>query len=265
MSDISSIIKEFQSLQLDSVIDFNKFNHYAITYHSTTIEGSTLTENETRLLLDEGLTPKGKPLEHSLMVKDHFEALEFTLDAAKKKTIPTVPFIQQINEKVMKNTGAVYNTALGEVDASKGEFRKGNISAGGSYFVNYDKVIPLTTDLVKKLSDNLSKAGSLREKIEISFAAHFDLVTIHPFYDGNGRTSRMLMNFIQSWFDLPLAIVYKEDKADYFSALQRTRKEENIAVFYDFMYQQYEKFLLAEIAAYRESISPKGKGFSLFF
>ena len=265
MNEILTIIAEFQSLQLDKVIDFAKFNQYAIVHHSSAIEGSTLTENETRLLLDEGVTPKGKPLTHSLMIKDHFEALLFTLDEAGKKPPVTVSLIQRINEKVMKNTGAIYNTPLGQVDASKGEFRKGNVSAGGSYFVNFDKVGPLTAKLVQKLNSNISNAKSVTEKLEISFAAHFDLVTIHPFYDGNGRTSRLLMNFIQHYFDLPFAIVYKEDKADYFTALQQTRKQENISIFYGFMYEQYKKFLLTEIAAYKSSADPKGKGFSLFF
>lgn len=224
-----------------------------------------MTENETRLLLDEGVTPKGKPLAHSLMVKDHFDALLFTLDEAGKKSPVAADLIKKINEKVMKNTGAIYNTPLGQVDASKGEFRKGNVSAGGTYFVNYDKVPTLTHDLTQKIQANISNAKDLKEKLEISFAAHFDLVTIHPFYDGDGRTSRLLMNFIQSYFDLPLAIVYKEDKADYFTALQNARKQENIKPFYYFMYDQYRKFLQAEIDAYKESITSKGKGFSLFF
>ena len=66
-----SLIETFQSLNLSAVIDFDKFRDYAITHHSTTIEGTTLTETETRLLLDEGITPAGKPLLHSLMVQDH--------------------------------------------------------------------------------------------------------------------------------------------------------------------------------------------------
>ena len=50
---------------------------------------------------------------------------------------------------------------------------------------------------------------TVEEKLQLSFSTHFDLVSIHPFYDGNGRTSRLLMNFIQQYFHLPLAIVYK--------------------------------------------------------
>src|ERR1700740_1393554 len=117
MSDILPIINEYQSLNLHSIIDYDKFNQFSIVHHSTVIEGSTLTENETRLLLEEGLTPKGKPLIHSLMVKDHYNALQFILDEAKKKTPVSVQFIQQINAEVMKNTGSVYNTPLGNIDS----------------------------------------------------------------------------------------------------------------------------------------------------
>jgi Fic family protein len=105
---IISLIQKFQSLNLSAIIDFDKFNNDAITYHSTTIEGSTLTETETRLLLDEGITPAGKPLLHSLMVQDHYNALLFIMQRAKEKTTITPEFIQQINAAVIKQTGSIY-------------------------------------------------------------------------------------------------------------------------------------------------------------
>ena len=79
-ANIISLIEKFQSLNLSANIDFDKFNQYAITHHSTTIEGSTLTEIETRLLLDEGITPAEKPLLHSLMVQDHYKALLYVIE-----------------------------------------------------------------------------------------------------------------------------------------------------------------------------------------
>lgn len=63
--EILSLIRKYQSLNLSDVMHHDKFLYYALTFHSTAIEGSTLTEMETRLLLDEGITPGGKPLEHS--------------------------------------------------------------------------------------------------------------------------------------------------------------------------------------------------------
>ena len=134
---IISLITKFQSLNLSAIMDFDKFNRYAITHHSTTIEGSTLTENETRLLLDEGVTPAGKPLLHSLMVQDHYNALLFVIQKADQKITISSTFIQAINAAVMKQTGSIYQIVFGELNAATGVFRKGNVSAGSSYFVVY--------------------------------------------------------------------------------------------------------------------------------
>jgi Fic family protein len=219
ITEIVLLIDKFNSLNLLEVLDFEKFNQYVITHHSTTIEGSTLTEVETRLLLDEGITPAGKPLLHSLMVQDYFKALQFIIAQAKIKKEIIPQFICEINAQVMKNTGSVYNTVFGEIDATKGMFRKGNVSAGSSYFVNYDKVERLVKELCEKINNKLTNSNSAEEKLNLSFDAHFELVSIHPFYDGNGRTSRLLMNYLQLIFNLPMAIVFKEDKAAYFEAL----------------------------------------------
>ena len=237
--DLSKLLAQYNQLNLHEVIDHDKFNDFAIVHHSTSIEGSTLTEVETRLLLDEGITPKGKPLIHSLMVKDHYDALKFVLDSATAKQPITVEFIQQINARVMKTN---------------------------------DKVIPYTQELVKRLDQSLPNAQTEDEQFNLSFSAHFDLVSIHPFYDGNGRTSRLLMNYIQAYHGLPLAIVFKEDKADYYVALQETRKQEDMQIFYTFMFGQYQKHLEQEITSYNEAMSQKaepkkgkGSGYSLFF
>ena len=263
---IIALIEKYNSLQLSKNIDFDKFNQYAITHHSTTIEGSTLTETETRLLLDEGVTPKGKPIKESLMVIDHYDALQFVINSAKEKIIIRPEFIQQINAKVLRQTGSVYQTVFGELDSSKGVFRKGNLSADNSYFVNYDKV----ESLVRKLCDEIQKKLSgtdIVQNINCCFDAQFDLVTIHPFYDGNGRTSRLLMNYLQLVFSLPMGIVYKEDKAMYFDALIETRKKEDITIFRKFMYNQYEKYLIGEIEKVEDLNNPSGsgKGFSFVF
>ena len=265
--NIISLLEKFKKLELSKNIDFDKFNQYAITHHSSTIEGSTLTEIETRLLLDEGITPKGKPLLHSLMVQDHYSALLFIINAEKDNKPITTDFIQQINSVVMKQTGNIYNTVFGEVDSSKGMFRKGNVSAGNTYFVSYDKVETLVKKLCEKINERMPDK-SIIQQLNTSIDAHFDLVTIHPFYDGNGRTSRLLMNYLQLHASLPMAIVFKEDKVEYFEALEQTRQQEDINIFRKFMYSQYAKYLQQEIAKYEKLQRPdgnKGKGYSLIF
>jgi Fic family protein len=264
---IISLIEKFQSLNLSAIIDFDKFNGYAITHHSTTIEGSTLTETETRLLLDEGITPAGKPLLHSLMVQDHYNALLLITQKSKEKKPVSPEFIKEINAAVMKQTGSIYQTVFGELDATKGVFRKGNASAGNTYFVGYEKVEPLVNRLCKEINEKLIALNTVTEKLHICFDAHFDLVTIHPFYDGNGRTSRLLMNYLQLYFNLPLSIVFKEDKAAYFESLQVTRKVADINIFRTFMYAQYTKYLQQEIEKFElvQKDSGKGKGYSFVF
>lgn len=263
--EIAELIEQYQSLGLHDVIGHDDFNAIAITHHSTVIEGSTLTETETRLLIEEGITPKGKPLEHSLMARDHYEALQFCLAAAETNIVITEKFIQQINSLVMKNTGSVYNTPLGSVDGTKGEYRKGNVSAGGKYFPGYDKVPILMKIFVADLQKNMSSVLTIDQQLQLSFSAHYNLVSIHPFYDGNGRTSRLLMNYIQNRFDLPVGIVYQEDKADYINALNASREKESIEPFIDFMTSQYSKLLKQQILEYQnKDIQVNNKGLSGF-
>ena len=167
----------------------------------------------------------------------------------------------------MTHTGKTYNTILGNIDSSTGAFRKGNVSAGSSYFVHYDKVETMTTRLAKKLQALLCREKGEMAILETSFIAHFDLVSIHPFYDGNGRTSRLMMNYIQSLRGLPLARVFSEDKVAYIEALEDTRNKKDLDVFISFMFSQYGKMLHLEIEKYLRIIKDEkgGKGYSLIF
>ncbi len=264
---MKKLLSTYQSLQLDQVVDYEKFNRFAITHHSTQIEGSTLSEIETRLLLEEDLTPKGKPLSHSLMVKDHYQALLFTVQEAKSRREISPAFICAINSAVLRQTGSTYRTLFGDIDSSQGQYRKSNVSAGNRFFVHFEKVELLVKQLCDQLQDRLLKVNSVEDQLFMSFDAHFDLVTIHPFYDGNGRTSRLLMNYIQAYFGLPLAIVFAEDKVAYFKALEESREKEDLSYFRSFMVSQYRQFLTQEIELYRamERGHKKGPGFSMVF
>lgn len=264
--NVSALVKKYSSLGIDDVIDHERFNHIAIVHHSTKIEGCTLTDVETQVLLNEGLTPNGKPLQDSLMVNDHYAALLFILSKAKEKNPVTVSLIKEINSLVVRNTARVYNTIFGTIDASSGAFRKGNVTAGSSYFPNFDKVEALTNTLVSTINEQMQQNLSVQDRLELSFAAHFNLVSIHPFYDGNGRTARLLMNYIQAYYGLPLAIVYNETKVEYIQALIDSREQNDISIFNTFMSLQYTNLLTIEIQKFQEMNTAKnGKGFNLLF
>lgn len=264
--DLITLIEKYHKSGINSVMNHEKFNLISIVHHSTKIEGSTLTEVEAQVLINEGLTPKGRPLQDSLMVTDHHAALLFTLKEAKAHRNITTELIQEINAQVARNTGSIYHTVFGTIDARTGAFRKGNVTAGLTYFPNFDKVERLTNDLASKLNSLINSPLTVLEQIYLSFDAHFNLVSIHPFYDGNGRTSRLLMNYIQAYFDLPLAIVHNESKAEYIEALISTREKDDIQIFRDFMTGEYTRLLETELSRYEEMRKPKnGRGFSLLF
>lgn len=258
--------KYFSLIEADD-FDYHKFNQFAIVHHSNSIEGSTLTKEETYLLLEEHLTPKNKPLEHTLMAIDHLKALQFVVQLAEEKTPLTVEIIKEISALVMKTTGSEISSIAGNFDSSKGDFRKVTVRAGTTTFMDYKKVPERVNELVAYINKTINSSQDFLDINNLAFDAHFQMVSIHPFADGNGRLSRLVMNYIQQYHQMPLSVVYKEDKQDYFDALQETRKNEDISIFRNFMFSQTEKFLTEQIEELTQKQTSKntGKGFSFLF
>jgi Fic family protein len=250
-------------------IDYEKFNNYHITHHSTAIEGSTLSYQEIIMLLENGIIPgTGRPFTHLLMAKDHLEALKYTLDIAGKKEKLTVNTLQTISALILKNTGAFYNMAGGSFDSSKGDFRKGGVHVGTRSFVDYNKVPGLVTQLVDYINAEIDNCRDFIKNSELAFDAHFQMVSIHPFADGNGRLSRLIMNYVQYYHEHPITPVLSEDKALYFEALEETRKQQDPEIFRTFMFNESLKYFKGEIQIMTKSQElkqTKGKGLSFLF
>jgi Fic family protein len=223
--------------------DLQKFISYAITYHSTAIEGSTLTEEQVYNLLDLDIPAQNKPLTEQQMVTDHQKALIFTLNEAKAHTPLTETLIRQIGAMAVKNTSHIYSTILGTFDGTRGEYRLLNAYTGVQHFPDCIKVPALMKTLVREINDEIGKVQTFSQKCELAFELHYRFVSIHPFADGNGQTSRLLMNYILAMFKLPVFYVFKSNRSLYLQALKRTQATNNISIFHNFMYQQYQKFL----------------------
>lgn len=243
---IKELVQKYKSFSR-GIVNYKRYTHYAVTHHSTVIEGSTLTASQVINLIEHGKPAAKKPFEHHLMVTDHYNALLFVIEKAKKKESITLSFIQEIAAKLMNNTGSIVNTMTGTYDISKGDLRLNSVRAGTRRFPEAKKVKRLIVDLIAELNLKMQNAKTLEDKLKLSFYAHFHLVSIHPFGDGNGRTSRLLMNYIQQYFKLPLSTVLKSDRLKYIEALEKARKNNDITSFYNFMFRQYAKFLKAEI------------------
>jgi Fic family protein len=194
-------------------------------------------------LLDLDIPAKNKPFTEQQMVIDHQKALIFTLNEAKERTTLTEPLIRQIGALVVKNTGSIYSTALGTFDSTCGEYRLLNMFAGARHFPDSTKVPALMKTLVSEINDKIGKVQTFSQKCELAFELHYRFVSIHPFADGNGRTSRLFMNYILAMSELPIFYVFKSSRIPYIQALEKARTTDNMTVFCDFMYKQYQKFL----------------------
>ena len=128
--------------------------------------------------------------------------------------------------------------------------------------LNLLKVPAKVDELCVLLQEKQKTVGTFREQYELSFNAHLNLVIIHPWVDGNGRTARLLMNYIQFYYHLFPAKIFKVDREEYILSLRQCQDEEANQPFLDFMAGQLKKSLSLEIE--RFSASQK-KGFSFMF
>lgn len=262
--EIEALHQRFLELGIGEAVDYEKYYLYSLIAHSTAIEGSTLTEVETQLLFDEGVVAGGKPLVYHLMNEDLKNAYELAKEEARHKTPITSSFLQTLNATLMHTTGSVHNVIGGSFDSSKGEYRLCGVTAGigGRSYMNYQKVPAKVTELCSQLQERISAASTIREQYELSFNAHLNLVTIHPWVDGNGRTSRLLMNYIQFLYTLFPAKIFKEDRDEYILALRQSQEDDSNLPFLAFMSGQLKKSLSLEIERFNAS---QKRGFSFMF
>ena len=251
-------LKEYELLGIADQIDYKKFYLYSLITHSTAIEGSTVTEIENQLLFDEGITAKGRSLQEQMMNLDLKAAYEHSMQLAHQHKDFSVEMLKNLSALVMKNTGASYNTAQGSFDASKGDLRLVGVTAGigGRSYMNYQKVPAKLEEVCKQLNQRRSELSNLDDIIDkylFSFDAHYQLVTIHPWVDGNGRMSRLVMNHLQYEFGLVPVKIVKEDKAEYIQALIDSREQESLEPFREFMMEEHVRNISKEIEEYKKS------------
>jgi Fic family protein len=259
VNDLIKVLQEYNHLGIRDQIDYKKFYLYSIITHSTAIEGSTVTEIENQLLFDEGITAKGKPMVEQLMNLDLKQAYEQSMVWANEHKAFSVEMLKRLSAIVMRNTGSVYSTLTGEFDSSKGDLRLVGVTAGagGRSYMNYLKVPAKLEEFCKHINkrrEALLKNPDPTDAYLLSFDAHTILVTIHPWVDGNGRMSRLIMNHIQFEFGLVPTKVVQEDKAEYIEALNLSREDDSMQPFQLFMLKEHIKNLQNEITEYKKSM-----------
>ena len=253
-------LNEYQSLGIAEQIDYKKFYLYSIITHSTAIEGSTVTEIENQLLFDEGIAAKGRSMQEQLMNLDLKAAYEHSMQLAEQHKDFSVEMLKTLSALVMKNTGSAYNTVQGSFDASKGDLRLVSVTAGigGRSYMDYRKVPEKLQEFCLQLNEmrrQLVNSNDLIAKYLLTFDAHYQLVTIHPWVDGNGRMSRLVMNHLQYEFGLVPVKINKADKAEYIQSLVDSREQKSTELFRRFMLEQHTRNIRKEIEEFKESQS----------
>ena len=177
------------------------------TYNSNGIEGNTLTLRETQIVL-EGITVGGKTLREHLEAINHEKAIEYIEDLVKEKNPVTEWNIKNIHQLVLKEID----------DKNAGKYRSKNVAIMGATHTPPDHLI--VPELMEKLILNYQKWNKYHPIIKAALI-HGELVKIHPFIDGNGRTSRLVMNLsLMNSGYLPV-IIKKENRLEYYNALDK--------------------------------------------
>ena len=211
--------KLLQNQDNQKVLD--KWLKTELAYTSNAIEGNTLTRRETELAIEEQITTGAKPINDYLEARNHANAFDFICYAAKNKVKIDENYVLQIHKIILS----------GIDDTNAGFYRSVRVRISGSQTVlpNPLKVPDLMRDfgkwLLEKSDDVLLKA----------IEAHYRLVSIHPFVDGNGRTARLLLNSMLLESGYAPVIIRKIDRKRYLSALETYQTKENSEPYYRFM------------------------------
>jgi Fic family protein len=198
------------------------------TYNSNAIEGNSLTLSETRMVL-EGLTIGGKRMIEHLEVINHKEAIEFMEELAKNN-----------NSLIEFDIKQIHSLVLAKIDKdNSGTYRKTDVIITGSKHIP-----PAFYEVAGKMADFINKYKKDKEKyhpVELATRVHYDFVHIHPFIDGNGRTSRLLMNLELIKAGFPPTVIKVEDRSKYIQALQEVHAKQDYNPFIEFIKKVVEK------------------------
>ncbi len=225
-------LQKLRPLLADKVKKLREQFAIEMTYNSNAIEGNSLTLKETFFVISEGITIKGKPLKDHLEAKDHQEALEYLYGLADQKNQNDIleTTIRNLQKLVVKETAS--NIA--------GSYRDGNvIITGANYWPPDAFEVP---NLMRSAMNWINFGKENLHPVELAALAHHKIVFIHPFFDGNGRTARLLMNLLLMRAGYPLAVVLKNDRKKYYQTLAQADKE-NLAPFVDFIARAVERSL----------------------
>ena len=178
-------------------------------YNSNAIEGSTITLQETRLILETGLTIGGKSLREHFEVINHRDAIDYVENLVASPE-PITPFhVRQIHKLVLSRID----------DENAGRYRETQVRIAGAAFTPPESW--LVPNLMTEWGEWLASEEVSSHPVALAALAHHRLVAIHPFIDGNGRTARLVMNLILMRAGYPPTVIQRINRRQYYHVLEQ--------------------------------------------
>ncbi len=216
-NEIDKLHEEINSLRpLDNNLlkQIKEYYRIGLTYTSNALEGNSLTETETKIVIEDGITIGGKPLKDHFEAIGHSEAFDLMYSLARKKSI---------TESDIKNLHRLFYYRIDVGDA--GTYRKIKALITGSKYP-----LPLPADIQELMCRFISNLENMKEQkhtVEFAAIAHKEFVFIHPFVDGNGRVARLLMNLLLLQQGYNIALITPVVRPEYIRSLEKAHENDS--------------------------------------
>lgn len=206
-------IRAHRPLDAYEVKQLKEYYRIGLTYTSNALEGNSLTESETKVVLEDGITIGGKPLKDHFEAIGHSEAFDLLYRLAERQEITEADILD------------LHRLFYYRIDAgTAGKYRERNVIITGTDFTP-----PAPGAVPAAMAEFLGNLPKLRALHPVEYAAmlHLQFVNIHPFIDGNGRTARLLMNLVLLQAGYPITIIPPIIRGDYIAALRDSNNGDN--------------------------------------
>lgn len=216
-------IAQKKPLNQGELMELKKWYQVTYTYHSNAIEGSSLTLEETRLVVEDGLTVEGKPLREVFEATNHSKAIDLIYQLAQSKKPVDEETVKQVHQVILANID----------EENAGKYRRVAVQISGE-----EEPLPLSSEVPAQMSALFNWLEKAPLNLKTIAKWHYDFVKIHPFVDGNGRTARLVVNLMLMQLGYPIQIIPIVRRREYISSLHSSRSFDDFLTF--FLSVQYE-------------------------
>lgn len=220
----------YQPLSPDLVSNLHDWFKVELTYTSNAIEGNTLSRIQTALVVEKGLTVEGKTLEEHLEAVNHAQAFEWIASLVhRSRTELTQHHLLELHRLILQKIDG----------ANAGRYRTVSVRIAGSR-----AIMPNPAKVPQLMDEFISWLWKARgNELVIAADAHFRLVSIHPFVDGNGRVARLLMNLLLMQAGYPPAVIRKEERRRYITSIEAGQLGKSLDDYYKLIFESIDQSL----------------------